>query len=129
MQLFSYANNLHACTSTVSLILFHQVSSTSTYTLDNVAHLISNIHKTIDKGSDWHMDLEYLSDPVTTHSCYQHTQCYSANLSPIDHSGSVTKHISWSHCHVSLPIVNFASASLNNYMLLSGGKDSPPDNS
>ena len=105
------------------------MSSISTYTLDHAAHLTSNIRKATDSGGNWHTDSE-VTNPATTRSCCQHTQRYSVNLSPINHSGSVTKRISQSHRHVSLshcPLSILSSAGLNNHMLLSGGEDGPPD--
>ena len=81
-----------------------------------------------DEGGDWHMDSEHLADAATPRS--RRRQRYSANLSPIERSGSVIKRISRSLRRVSWRVVNFAGAGLDDRILLSGGDDdSPPDSS
>ena len=130
---FAYSNNPHARASTTSLISSRRASSVSTYTLDDSTHLTSNLrphHKVTDKGGDWHMDSEHLADATTPRSRRRRTQRYSANLSPIERSGSVIKRISRSLRHVSWRVVNFAGAGLDDHILLSGGDDdSPPESS
>jgi hypothetical protein len=128
---FAYANNPHARASTASLISSRRASSVSTYTHDDSTHLTSNLrphHKVTDEGGDWRTDSEHLADAATPRSRRRRTQRYSANLSPIERSGSVIKRISRSLRRVSWRVVNFAGAGLEDRILLSGGDDdSPPD--
>lgn len=124
---FTYSNNPDARASTTSLISSHRPSTLSTYTLDDEAHLTANIDhpKMADDGA-WRMDSEHLAD-ATTPRTRRRTQRYSANLSPIDRSGSAIKRFSRSLRRVSWRVVNFAGAGLDDHVLLSSGVDGPAD--
>jgi hypothetical protein len=117
---FTYANHQQGRSSTTSLISSRRESSPSTYTLDDSVHLTANMngHKT----SDWHADSEHLADPATPRSG-RRTLHYGTNLSPIERSGSALRRISSSLRRVSLRVVNFAGAGLDDHILLSGGED------
>jgi voltage-dependent calcium channel len=128
---FTYANNPHARSSTTSLISSRRESGVSTSTLDDEALLTSNIrhHDMTDKGGDWPADSEHLADSATPRARRRRSQHYTANLSPIDRSGSALKRISQSLRRVSWRVVNFAGTGLDDHIRLSGGHDdNPPDN-
>ncbi|KAI0292948.1 hypothetical protein B0F90DRAFT_1767226 [Multifurca ochricompacta] len=82
---------------------------------NSTASLISSNR---ESSTSWGTDSEHIAAtvPRTRHR----TQRYSLNLSPIDRSGTTIKRISQSLRRVSLRVVNFAGAGLEDHIRLPG---------
>ncbi|KAI9461510.1 Ion transport protein-domain-containing protein [Russula earlei] len=119
---YTYSST-HARASTASLISSRRESSTST--VDDSALLTPNMHPKNAEETDWRTDSD---DNVTvTPRTRRRTQRYSTTLSPIERSGTALKRISQSFRRVSMRVVNFAGAGIDDHIPLSGIDNVPPD--
>jgi hypothetical protein len=104
---YAYTNHSRASASTTSLMSNHRESSTSTF--DDSAHLIANMSSEQPYAGTWLTDSE--DTAAATPRTRRRTQRYSAELTPLSHSGTAIKSISQGLRRVSIRVVNFASSS------------------
>ena len=153
---FAYPSNSQARASSASLIsTSRRDSSPTSSTFDDFTHLTatlstSNMNPIDEMGAaaaankdhdDWRTDSEqHAFGDATPRTRRRLEQRYSANLtpSPIQRSGTAIKRLSQSLRRVSLRVVNFAGAGLDDHIRLPDGSDQvgatgdgrhrPPDN-